>query len=296
MSRRPSGGFTLVELLVVIAIIGILIALLLPAVQAAREASRRTHCANNLKQISLSVHGFHDIHKEIPPARIRDTFQTWAVLILPYMEQQAVYELWDLRQNYYHANNNKARETFVPTYYCPTRRKPMVSIDGDRLQGTGPTHFPGAVSDYAACGGDNNPSISLDTANGAFLNGVTVNAALMLQGKEWKSLTHFHDILDGLSNTIFFGEKHVNMKLWGQPPDISIYNGDNFGYCMRAGPGLGLARGPTSTASGVFGSYHPELCQVGLGDGSVRALQVSISTTVLQALAKRNDGVVVPGF
>jgi prepilin-type N-terminal cleavage/methylation domain-containing protein len=295
MRPRPFRGFTLVELLVVIAIIGILIALLLPAVQAARESARRSQCANNLKQIALSVHGFHEVYNEIPPARIQDTFQTWAVLILPYMEQQATYELWNLRQNYYHANNAVARVTYVPGYYCPTRRKPMVSISGDQLQSTGP-QTPGAVADYAGCGGDNNPSISLDTADGAILNGLTVNAARLRGGREWRSLLSFRDVLDGLANTIFFGEKHVEFGKFGIPPDISIYNGDNFGYCMRAGPGFGLARGPSDAVVGVFGSYHPAVCQVAMGDGNVRALRVSIPTTTLQALSGRKDGIVVTDF
>src|SRR5688500_12419399 len=92
----PRKGFTLVELLVVIAIIGILIALLLPAVQAAREAARRYQCTNNLKQIGLAMHNYHDINGKFPPSRIaRGDYITWAVLILPYMEQQAMYELWN---------------------------------------------------------------------------------------------------------------------------------------------------------------------------------------------------------
>ncbi len=89
---RLSRGFTLVELLVVIAIIGVLIALLLPAVQAAREAARRTQCANNLKQQGLAVHGFIDVRKELPPSRIADHHATWLWLILPYMEQENLYD------------------------------------------------------------------------------------------------------------------------------------------------------------------------------------------------------------
>jgi prepilin-type N-terminal cleavage/methylation domain-containing protein len=92
---RRRIGFTLVELLVVIAIIGVLVALLLPAVQAAREAARRTQCTNNLKQIGLAVQNYHDVRKELPPSRIADGQQTWLALILDHLEQAQVKRLWD---------------------------------------------------------------------------------------------------------------------------------------------------------------------------------------------------------
>src|SRR5687768_4677827 len=96
-ARKRTGAFTLVELLVVIAIIGVLVALLLPAVQAAREAARRSQCSNNLKQIGLAFHNFHDVRNSFPPLRIAGA-EGWAscwVLILPYMEQNAAYDAWD---------------------------------------------------------------------------------------------------------------------------------------------------------------------------------------------------------
>src|SRR3981189_2662851 len=99
-STRLRTAFTLVELLVVIAIIGVLVALLLPAVQMARESSRRTQCANHLKQMGLGVINFEDVNKMLPYTRT-DPSETWAVLILPFIEQQAQYSLWDFKKNYY---------------------------------------------------------------------------------------------------------------------------------------------------------------------------------------------------
>src|SRR5688572_13809052 len=90
MRFRSRGGFTLVELLVVIAIIGILVALLLPAIQAAREAARRTQCLNHLKQIGLAMHMFHDTVKKIPPSRMPCHHGTWASAIWPYLEEGTI--------------------------------------------------------------------------------------------------------------------------------------------------------------------------------------------------------------
>ena len=124
-------GFTLVELLVVIAIIGVLVALLLPAVQAAREAARRMQCQNNLKQLALALHNFHDSHKKFPASvqfpygdpsigasdKVR---ANWSILILPFMEEQNVYNMFDLEVPISHANNRSARGTSVSTFVCPT--------------------------------------------------------------------------------------------------------------------------------------------------------------------------------
>src|SRR5688572_10861547 len=99
-SRTRSAGFTLIELLVVIAIIAILIALLVPAVQKVREAASRTQCGNHLKQIGLAIHNYHDVKKSLPPDRINNQWPTWAVLILPFIEQDAAFKKWDLTRRY----------------------------------------------------------------------------------------------------------------------------------------------------------------------------------------------------
>ena len=129
--QDPRCGFTLVELLVVITIIGILIALLLPAVQSAREAARRMQCQNNLKQLALAVHGYHDVHGVLPASKIQygansgyDRLMAWTVAILPFVEQQALYDLWDsnVSQNAPGLNNGNriVRSTHLPLHTCPT--------------------------------------------------------------------------------------------------------------------------------------------------------------------------------
>jgi prepilin-type N-terminal cleavage/methylation domain-containing protein len=160
---RERTGFSLVELLVVMAIIALLAGLLLPAVQKAREAANRVTCANNLKQIGLAIQQYHLNNGFLPAGCACTSGASWAVLILPYLEQGNLYYEWDLTKTYY-LQSDLARQTPVPTYFCPTRRTPStapkLSIAGDTPCDGGPLtgiEFPGAMADYASCMGSRLP-------------------------------------------------------------------------------------------------------------------------------------------
>lgn len=285
MNLRRLGqprGFTLVELLVVIAIIGVLVALLLPAVQAARESSRRTQCGNHLKQIGLAVHGFEDTYKVIPYTRL-DTRETYAVLLLPFLEQTTLFSQWDLSKEYYQ-QQQAVRETTLKVYVCPSRRSPpQKSIDGDVHQNGTLPHMPGGVSDYTSNAGT--PAGDTDYYEG--MNGTT--ATTCANGPFWYKgplPLRFASVTDGISNTFFIGEKHIQKQNLGK--EGSVFNGDHGNSFKKAGSGAALARGPFG--SGQFGSWHPGVCQFVLGDGSVRAVRVEIDVTTLGNLAHRADG------
>jgi prepilin-type N-terminal cleavage/methylation domain-containing protein len=152
-------AFTLVELLVVIAIIGILVALLLPAIQQARESARRAQCMNNLKQIGLAAHNFHDTKNGLPIGRVMCHHGTWASELWPYLEEAAISSLWDPVKAFWY-QPQKAREAQVPVYFCPSRRvPPQLSVLGqDWRKGQ---DVQGATADYSACVGDGTDSFKV---------------------------------------------------------------------------------------------------------------------------------------
>jgi prepilin-type N-terminal cleavage/methylation domain-containing protein len=315
---RPRA-FTLVELLVVIAIIGILIALLLPAVQAAREAARRSQCTNNLKQLGLALHDYHDVYKVLPPSRIDDG-ATWATHILPYLEQDAMHVAFDYLRPWPDQLDKAALQVPLAAFTCPTRRKPMLSIHGDwgngisgwlpylpgDYTGTAATkNLPGPCSDYA--GVYAHRDIMADNTEYRGCIGLQTGMLLTVCNPknfvDSKYRVEFASVLDGLSNTLMLGEKHVRMTLLGHGPgtttpggndgDNCIHNGDQAQTTGRiAGPAFLLARSPVETGNSQlrFGSYHPGICNFAMGDASVRSLRTSISGTILGEMANRNDG------
>jgi prepilin-type N-terminal cleavage/methylation domain-containing protein len=312
MSRRRQA-FTLVELLVVIAIIGILIALLLPAVQAARESARRRQCSNHLKQIGLGMHNFHESYKSLPPSSLGNPYATWAVLVLPYIEYDNVYIQWDVRTDYY-TQPATARQALIPIYFCPTRRQPMLTQDaigiGDAPTRTAPPS-PGSCGDYASVTAADNVENYGPNASCAIIGAETVppNPALGGTITSWRGKTNFAKILDGTSNTVMAGEKHVRINFFGHAHqaassstligDGSVFNGQIASAYRQLGItreiALNVAVGSGAGAN-IFGSYHPGICQFVLCDGSVRPLSVALSGQVLSLLARRADGQPVPNY
>jgi prepilin-type N-terminal cleavage/methylation domain-containing protein len=309
-SSRP--GFTLVELLVVITIIGILIALLLPAVQAAREAARQMQCSNNLKQVGTAVHGFHQAQGAVPPSYLYGCgTPTWMGIIMPFMEQQPLYDKIADKQIYtFFSATDPSQTAFMKlplsAYICPSREGPLVSTGEIVRSGVGPMY--GSVADYAMCFGDGLLT-PLNATTARASNGIGRMASDgLFAGTDprrtftnWKPLRNFEQVTDGLSNTLLCGEKAVHPD---HPGDVIYGDGTLFsddGYwssCRFAGPNHPLlASDPSDTATWlpVFGSRHAGgACGFVMADGSVQKLLPTIDSTILGYLANVSDDQPIP--
>jgi prepilin-type N-terminal cleavage/methylation domain-containing protein/prepilin-type processing-associated H-X9-DG protein len=280
---RPAAvrtrGFTLIELLVVIAIIAVLIGLLLPAVQKVREAAARMSCSNNLKQIGIALHNYHDTAGTFPAVRVDNRHTTWFVIIMPYMEQGNLERLWTYQLPYADPANAPGRAQQVRSYYCPSRRSPGSNMlhqveqvwpaditpppeftpTGNLDTRFGPATNPaGALGDYAANLGEYGfyaappREVCFSTA----ANGAMAVGTLDASTGTWRSFTKIMSITDGTSNTFLAGEKHVPQGMLGRLKvgDGSIYLGVWTTYSGRvAGRGHPLAKGPND----VTPTYDP---------------------------------------
>jgi prepilin-type N-terminal cleavage/methylation domain-containing protein/prepilin-type processing-associated H-X9-DG protein len=295
-SRRPDHvrGFTLIELLVVIAIIAVLIGLLLPAVQKVREAAAAAQCRNNLKQLGIAMHSYHDATGAFPYLRSGggQNRHTWALLLLPYIEQGNTFQAFQTPiagvnqtdgYNNFTATDPKivtALQGQVKVYLCPSRR---VSVALSPLD-TGSTVM-GPPSDYAACAGDTKTA-------------PTTGVFQLVNANHMSALTRFRDITDGTSNTIMIGEKHIQVGFLNDPiQDGVIYSGaETETYYRVAGASWPLALNPSVTANSQFGSWHTGGCNFVMADGSVRSLRNSLPGSTLALLANRSDGQVIPSL
>ncbi len=282
MQTKTRDGFTLIELLVVIAIVGVLVGLLLPSVQAAREAARRTECSNQLHQIGLAFQIHQEQFKQLPSGGWRfDTPPTyvdgkpvvgseqragWAFQILPFLEATSIWE----------AGTEPSIGLPTAAYFCPSRRSTQVVSTADNynppLTGGDIKH---ALCDYAASNRDNSGIVRRYDPH------------------------RMRDVLDGLSNTLLIGEKRINLTYLGTAQDD-----DNEGYTagwntdtMRS-----TAKPPQPDFNGLgdgddrFGSTHPGLFHIVLADGSTRSLDYSIDEQLFLHLGDIDDLQIADSF
>jgi prepilin-type N-terminal cleavage/methylation domain-containing protein/prepilin-type processing-associated H-X9-DG protein len=330
---RRSHGFTLVELLVVIAIIGVLIALLLPAVQSAREAARAVQCANHLKQIGLGLLNYESSLRVFPPGAISSHIgdgrydiwaearrttgdnqgTSWMLQILPYIEQEALYSNW--RFNKPLASNAALAQADIALFYCPSRRgqvrpeDPIIMFDGWTAGG----------NDYAGCMGYGNGYLNDSSAGGNYPCGnrpILIAAQLQsnrnskhpdLEGARCLGILHPRasvsagEIRDGMSNTIIVGE---HQRLHGWP--LAGVGGDSDRQCWTFSSD-GWAVGGASTMMNFHywgsinnrhfespGSEHPGGAQFALADGSVHFFSENADPYVFYFMSTYDAGEVVP--
>ena len=323
MSRRlyRSRGFTLVELLVVIAIIGVLISLLLPAVQFARESARRSQCANNLRQMAIAAHTFHDTNRKLPssvrPAGLTPLPRIAGhTFLLPFLEQETLFAKYDQTKNWNDPINRPIVQSWVPTFICPSTPEPN-RLDG--LPEASPwTADIAAVTDYSSTIGVDQRLENLGLVEKA-------GPGILIKNGE----PRLADVLDGLSNTILYAEsagrpflyrkrerignlpnRRVNGGGWCRPAsDFSVdgsgYDGTGFpGPCpmnCTNGQNAGNAAFPHpyygSEGTGEAYAFHPGGAQFALGDGSVRIISETIPMRVFAALVTRagNEAASVEG-
>ena len=269
-------AFTLVELLVVVAIIGILIGMLLPAVQQVREAARRTSCMNNLTQLGLAMHNYEFSFGHLP-AGVMDTagpiqnvakgqHVSWTVHLLRFMEQNGVADAFDIPSGTYSVKNAPARAMVMYIFNCPSQ-----SIVQDNTLAAGLSH-------YAGCHHSVEAPIDVDNDGLLFLN----------------SAINYGDIYDGSSNTILIGEfiPDGTDLGWASGTRATLRNtGELLGQSeWMATYGAGAVAGLKKTFVGGFGSHHPGSSNFLFADGSVHSMNLSVDPTLLENLGNRADG------
>ncbi len=315
-----SRGFTLVELLVVIAIIGVLVALLLPAVQAAREAARRMSCQNNLKQLVLAHQNHEDTYKKLPEGLRQETgpFRgyTFYTKLLPYFEQRALADKWDF-VNLQNNTTNGSAGTLIKTLVCPTdvfQKNPFTIT----AAGSSGVTYVGTYAGTSYVGNFGQTSYHPTTAP---LGPAKADGVLFFTGPASAPATNqeaigLRDVTDGTSNTLMMGERYhldknfdtipagsrsdLLMHQWSMWAWSGGFKGAGHVLASSAVPlnnrvtlPVGGGFGPQDRRIAGYSSGHPGGVNMGLCDGSVRFLRDNITQVTLAALSTRDAGEVI---
>jgi prepilin-type N-terminal cleavage/methylation domain-containing protein len=296
---KTNRAFTLVELLVVIAIIGMLIALLLPAVQAAREAARRMSCSNKLRQIGIALHNYHDVHNLIPPGRDNETMFGWGALILPFVEQGNLQSLIDFSEKMYNDPNRSTGRTLIPLFLCPSDRERTVrdtlffnpdNFWAEEILPLAPSHYGGILSEtISPCGSERE-------ADGWTLRNPELGSILMNQQIGFSAIT------GGLSNTAVIAEASSYETI--EPPvygNGSWISGTNIfrktiapiNYrprCEHFNTATPWLCSECSAYQYEMRSFHPTGAFALFADGSVHFLSETTAIEVLGRLCNRKEG------
>jgi len=326
---RSRAGFTLIELLVVIAIIAVLIGLLLPAVQKVREAAARMSCTNNLKQMGLALHTYHDANGKFPWGhQDSNDFYTlpWAVFILPYIEQGNLYNKFDTKKMFIDpANQTAAAQTRVPVYCCPSspsNGKVFTDTWTAANEGVGNITWTVSASDYVVTGGVQGGY------RGKFYNPYPGDINGVMQDNKTYTIA---GITDGTSNTFLVGENgggpdlYARGKLIATAPNYSgapagfggveghawadtmngeVWSGNGFDFATGLdGSQRGLGNPNTCILNcnnsganhGGWYSFHTGVVNFAFADGSVRSIADSTSGKIVLELITASSGVVIPG-
>lgn len=304
-SQRVRSGFTLVELLVVIAIIGILVALLLPAVQAAREAARRAQCINNVKQLALSMHNYHDVHKVLPiNYKSSDgSVHSWFQGVLPFIEQSSLFDRIVQDADHYNPTNVEVSRTVVSTFLCPSDGLNQEGLMGGRQHTDGHFGHRGkrAVNNYKGCAGSNFAwgPFQNSAPRGRFAgdrNGLLRGNGIMC-AHQWgmdgvdPTVTPISAITDGTSNTFAIGEAipaWCNWTWW-------FHNNMTTATCaipLNFGRGIDNLEELSGHYERNYGFYsrHPGGANFGLCDGSVTFISDTIDLSAYRHLATISGG------